>query len=108
MANNCRTGPVFDYLCTYRLAARVWPGLKNHQLPTVAARIGHQFDHHHAQADAEAAGFILPAMMKEAHVTGPRALAEMVGVRPAMFETHSCGAACRRGAALVLKAFQRL
>lgn len=74
--------PAFDYLCTYLLAARIWPRLKNHKLPTVAARIGYEFRHHNALADAEAAGFILLAMMNETHVAGPRALAEAVGVRP--------------------------
>jgi DNA polymerase III subunit epsilon len=55
--------PEFQYLCTYRLAARVWPELPNHQLSTVAAHIGHEFQHHHAQSDAEAAGRVLLAMM---------------------------------------------
>ena len=40
--------PDFHYLCTYRLAARVWPELPNHQLSTLASHIGHQFQHHHA------------------------------------------------------------
>lgn len=75
--------PQFDYLCTYRLARRIWPRLPNYQLPTVAAHVGHEFEHHNALADAEAAGVILLAMMKESHAPGPRALAEMVGVRPA-------------------------
>jgi DNA polymerase-3 subunit epsilon len=56
--------PEFDYLCTCNLARRVWPDLPNHQLNTLAAHIGHEFHHHHAQADAEAAGRVLLAMMK--------------------------------------------
>lgn len=55
--------PDFRYLCTFRLARRVWPNLPNHKLNTLAAHIGHKFRHHHAQADAEAAGKILLAMM---------------------------------------------
>ncbi len=72
--------PAFDYLCTYRLAQCIWPRLPNYQLPTVAAHAGHKFVHHHALADAEAAGVILLAMMKAKRASGPRALAEMVGV----------------------------
>jgi DNA polymerase-3 subunit epsilon len=56
--------PEFDYLCTYRVAERIWPDLPNHQLNTLAAHIGHEFHHHHAQADAEVAGRVLLAMMK--------------------------------------------
>ena len=57
--------PEFEYLCTCQLAKRVWPELPNHQLSTLAAHIGHEFNHHHAQADAETAGRVLLAMMNE-------------------------------------------
>ena len=61
--------PEFDYVCTCQLARRVWPELPDHRLNTLAAHIGHVFNHHHAQADAEAAGRVLLAMMKYANVT---------------------------------------
>jgi DNA polymerase III epsilon subunit-like protein len=48
----------------YRRAARIWPDLPDHGLTTLAAHIGHEFHHHNAQADAEAAGRVLLAMMK--------------------------------------------
>jgi DNA polymerase-3 subunit epsilon len=56
--------PEFDYICTCQLARRVWPDLPDHKLSTVATHIGHEFQHHHAQSDAEAAGRVLLAMMK--------------------------------------------
>ena len=56
--------PEFEYVCTCNLARRVWPDLPSHSLDTLAAHIGHKFHHHHAQADAEAAGRVLLAMMK--------------------------------------------
>jgi len=67
--------PEFEYLCTYRLAERIWPDLPNHRLNTLAAHIGHEFQHHNAQADAEAAGKVLLAMMK---YTGAETLAELL------------------------------
>ncbi|MGC8552540.1 MAG: 3'-5' exonuclease [Phycisphaerae bacterium] len=73
--------PPFDYLCTYRLAEKLWPQLSNHQLQTVAAYAGHTFDHHNALADAEACGRIMVAMMTQKGVTEPRLLAEAVGLR---------------------------
>ncbi len=77
--------PPFTYLCTYRLARRVWPTLKNHQLSTVATHIGHDFDHHHAQSDAEAAGQALLAMMKHLHVKTPVELAQRANVKVMSF-----------------------
>lgn len=72
--------PEFDFLCTYRLAARVWPELPNHRLDTLAAHIGHEFHHHHAQADAEAAGQVLLAMMNHVGANTPRELLKNAGM----------------------------
>lgn len=71
--------PAFDYLCTCKLARQVWPEMKNHQLATLTAHIGHDFNHHHAQADAEAAGRALLAMMQYAKATTLRELLQKTG-----------------------------
>ncbi len=63
--------PAFRYLCTCTLASRVWPELPNHRLNTVAAHIGHEFRHHHAQDDAVAAGEVMLAMMKRLEIDQP-------------------------------------
>src|ERR1017187_3978245 len=72
--------PAFDYLCTLRVAKKVWPELPNHRLDTLAAHIGHEFHHHHAQADAESAGRVLLAMMKHTNTKTPRELFQMTGL----------------------------
>ena len=72
--------PGFDVLCTYRTAQRVWPELPSHTLGALAEYIGHQFDHHHAQADAEAAGRVLLALMQHAKVQTPVELARSAGM----------------------------
>jgi DNA polymerase-3 subunit epsilon len=72
--------PEFDYLCTCNLARRVWPELPNHQLSTLTAHIGHKFNHHHAQSDAEAAGRVLLAMMKQVNANTPRELLQKTGM----------------------------
>ena len=77
--------PDFQCLCTYRLAARVWPELPNHQLVTLAAHIGHQFQHPHHQSDAEAAGRVLLAMMKQVSVETPNELLQKAGLEPKRF-----------------------
>ena len=73
--------PGFVYLCTCELARRVWPKLPNHRLGTVAAHIGHTFNHHHAKADAAAAGRVLVAMLKEVGATTVAELVEETGVK---------------------------
>ncbi len=77
--------PEFEYLCTCNLAKRIWPELPNHQLSTLTAHIGHEFNHHHAQSDAEAAGRVLLAMMKHANATTPRELLQNAGMEPKHF-----------------------
>jgi DNA polymerase-3 subunit epsilon len=77
--------PEFDYICTCQLARRVWPELENHQLSTLTAHIGHDFNHHHAKADAEAAGRVLLAMMQHAKAPTPRELLQKTGQEPRRF-----------------------
>ena len=77
--------PQFEYLCTYRMAERVWPELPSHSLDTLAAHIGHEFNHHHAQSDAEAAGRVLLAMMQHANAATPRELLQKAGIEPKRF-----------------------
>jgi DNA polymerase-3 subunit epsilon len=77
--------PAFDYVCTCKLARCVWPELENHQLATLTAHIGHQFNHHHAQADAEAAGRVLLAMIEQVNANTPRELMQKAGIDPKRF-----------------------
>jgi DNA polymerase-3 subunit epsilon len=77
--------PEFDFLCTWRVASRIWPELPNHQLNTLAAHIGHDFHHHHAQSDAEAAGWVLLAMMEHANSNTPSDLLPKAGLVPRQF-----------------------
>jgi DNA polymerase-3 subunit epsilon len=58
--------PEFRVTCTLKLARRLWGHLPNHQLSTLAAHIGHQFRHHHAQDDAVAAGKVYWALQQAA------------------------------------------
>jgi DNA polymerase III epsilon subunit-like protein len=46
------------------------------------SRCGHDFHHHNAQADAEAAGRVLLAMMKHASADRPSALLQKAGMVP--------------------------
>ena len=55
--------PAFDCRCTLHLARKAWPQLASHGLGALAEHIGHEFEHHNAQADAEAAGWIFKELL---------------------------------------------
>jgi len=77
--------PEFDYVCTCQLARRVWPELPGHGLKALTTHIGHNFNHHHAQADAEAAGRVLLAMMQHTNANTPRELLQKTRLKPGRF-----------------------
>ncbi|HRK14322.1 MAG TPA: exonuclease domain-containing protein [Prosthecobacter sp.] len=55
--------PPFRHECTLHLARQTWPHLPNHQLSTLAAHLGIELNHHHAQSDAIAAGRVMLEMI---------------------------------------------
>lgn len=72
---NCR------YLCTVKVAQRVWPDLENHKLSTVAGALDIALNHHEAGSDAHAAGLILLAALRETGCADADQLAEKIGMR---------------------------
>lgn len=54
--------PGIRHECTLELARQAWPGLPNHRLSTLAAHLGIDLNHHHAQSDAIAAGRVMLAL----------------------------------------------
>lgn len=74
--------PSFEFFCTCKAAKRLWPQFENHKLNTLAARFGHQFRHHNAAEDAEAAARILHAMFLETGTSDCRSLGECLGITP--------------------------
>ena len=73
--------PECRYICTVKVARRVWPALKNHKLDTVSAALGIELNHHEACSDARAAGWILQAALQETGSTDADALAAKIGMR---------------------------
>lgn len=58
--------PCIRHECTLELARQAWPGLPNHRLSTLAAHLGIDLNHHHAQSDAIAAGRVMLALNQPA------------------------------------------
>ena len=66
--------PDFDLHCTVAIARKLWPQLPNHKLPTVAAHVGVELQHHDALSDARACGFVAAAaLMAWGGLAPPRA-----------------------------------
>ncbi|RDW18107.1 hypothetical protein CWR48_10965 [Oceanobacillus arenosus] len=57
--------PEMDYLCTVKIAQKVWPLLENHKLNTLAAHHGITFEHHHALEDARVAAKVFMKAMED-------------------------------------------
>jgi DNA polymerase-3 subunit epsilon len=62
--------PALGFLCTVRLARRVWK-LKRANLPAVCEHLGIELDHHDPASDAEACARIVIAARREGFATFP-------------------------------------
>jgi DNA polymerase III subunit epsilon len=85
--------PELSYLCTVKIARECWPDLVDHKLPTIAAYLGIDLDHHVASSDAEACALVaLQAASKvNMDIDGlARALGITIGaIRPAWYQPCS-------------------
>ncbi|MGO5029438.1 3'-5' exonuclease [Candidatus Agathobaculum pullicola] len=73
--------PECRYVCTVKVAQRVWPQLQNHKLDTVSQALGISLNHHEAGSDARAAGLILQAALRETASSDADELARKIGMR---------------------------
>lgn len=73
--------PECRYICTVKVAQRVWPQLQNHKLDTVSQALGIALNHHEAGSDARAAGLILQAALRETASADADELAQKIGMR---------------------------
>ena len=73
--------PECRYVCTVKVAQRVWPQLQNHKLDTVSQALGIELNHHEAGSDARAAGLILQAALRETASADADELAQKIGMR---------------------------
>ncbi len=73
--------PSFDYLCTVKIAKKIWPDLYNHKLNTVSEFLGFEFNHHDALDDCLACANVLINACKAKKVTSPQELADMLNIQ---------------------------
>lgn len=84
-----------DVWCTLRLARRTWPQLGRWNLPTVAAHVGAQLQHHDALSDAAACSSVLLECIRTHNASGVAALGTTTGIVPRR-TVVSVGAAAQR------------
>lgn len=61
--------PEVEYICSCKIAAKVWPGLQNYKLNTVCNHLAINFNHHVAEDDAIACAKVLLSAVKENNAT---------------------------------------
>lgn len=98
--------PDCRYLCTVKVAQRVWPELDNHKLNTVCAALGIPLNHHEAGSDAYAAGRILLEALHRTGCADADALAQHIGMQLGRMSAEgrmACSIAKNRSAAACAK-----
>lgn len=74
--------PELSYLCSVKLAQRMWPDLGSHRLNSLAAHLGLSFNHHNAADDARVCALASLAMVREAGVAHLAELSGAIGIAP--------------------------
>ncbi|UJW74120.1 3'-5' exonuclease [Rhizobium sp. SL42] len=74
--------PTFSYLCSVKMAQRVWPHLPSHKLNILAEHLGMRFVHHNAAEDAVVCAQASIVMAEEMGAARILDLAAMIGLTP--------------------------
>lgn len=73
--------PHCRYICTVKVAQKLWPELENHKLDTVSTALHIPLNHHEAGSDAHACGLILRQALLETGCESVEALAGRLDIR---------------------------
>lgn len=88
--------PDFDFLCTWRLARKLWPQLTSYRLNALCARIGFQFRHHRASEDAMACLRLYEALCRESGSSGFETVAAAAGLQLGQWRQGVMRSSCRK------------
>ncbi|WP_226037309.1 3'-5' exonuclease [Aquibacillus saliphilus] len=81
--------PEFEYLCSVMISKKVWPGMPNYKLNTLADMIGSNFSHHHALDDSRVVIHLLLQAIREKQVDNLKDLVDSFQI--------SCGKIFEKG-----------
>lgn len=93
--------PAFDYLCTVKMARRVWPDLPSYKLNELGRHLCISFNHHNAADDARVCGEVALAAATDIGASSIDAVPKMIGMVPGKmfaggYQPCSCGGVTRR------------
>ncbi|QLF70827.1 3'-5' exonuclease [Peteryoungia desertarenae] len=74
--------PSFSYLCSVKMAQKVWPHLPSHKLNILAGHLGLRFVHHNAAEDAAVCAAASIAMARDKGVAHVLDLARFIDLTP--------------------------
>jgi DNA polymerase-3 subunit epsilon len=88
--------PSFDYLCTVKMARKVWPDLPSHKLNDLGRHLCISFNHHNAAEDARVCGEVALAIAADLGASGIEAVPELIDMIPGKiyaggYQPCSCG-----------------
>ncbi len=81
--------PEIEYICTYKIAQKVWSGFDNYKLNTICNHLNFSFKHHNSEQDAIACGRVLISAMNDSKVSCVYELTNIIGMR--VGKLHSNG-----------------
>lgn len=73
--------PALSYLCSVKMAQKVWPHLGSHKLNILAGHLGLTFAHHNASEDAAVCAEAAIAIARSLRVSHVRDIPEKIGMR---------------------------
>lgn len=74
--------PEFQYLCSVKMAQKVWPQLPSHKLNVLASHLGLSFKHHNAAEDAAICAEAAIAIARDLSVATLLDVPARIGMRP--------------------------
>lgn len=74
--------PEFQYLCSVKMARKVWPQLGSHKLNILASYLGLSFAHHNAAEDAALCAEAALAMTRFLGLASPLDIPDAIGMQP--------------------------
>ncbi|MDE1994526.1 MAG: 3'-5' exonuclease [Rhizobiaceae bacterium] len=91
--------PEFSYLCSVKMAQRVWPQLISHKLNVLAEHLGLSFAHHNAAEDAVICAQVSIAIARDLNVGNILEIPERIGMKIGrLFSGGYTACSCSRAA----------
>lgn len=89
--------PELSYLCSVKMAQKVWPHLGSHKLNILASHLGLSFKHHNAAEDAAICAEAAIAMAESLRVSHVRDIPITIGMRAGrLFDGGYDACTCRK------------